>query len=116
MSLLLMLVSGAAHGESPPAVLAVSISPGEIDEVLINCPITSSLIVATGSGGAEPYSYAWDWSFGGTGITINSPLFNNTSLTKAGAGIGTGTLRCTVTDDDLNTATNTISITLECGT
>lgn len=117
MSLLHMLISGAAKKVAPPPnPLGVNVTPSSINQAETLCPITSPLLTATGSGGASPYSYAWDWLTGGTGLTINSPSSNTTTLTQSGSGIKTGTLRCTVTDDDTDTAVDTASVTMECGT
>jgi len=106
-------ILGAAT-TSPP--LSVSVTPSTINEAETLCPIQSSLLTATPSGGTPPYTFLWDFSAGGTGISIDSPTASSTAVTKAGAGISTGTLRCTVTDDVTDTAADTSDITLECGT
>lgn len=101
-------------GAAPP--LSIIVSPSSLSEFDINCPITTGSATGTASGGAGGYSYAWDWSAGGTGLTINSPSSQSTTVTQSGAGFKTGTLRCTVTDDDLDTAADTSAVDMECGT
>jgi hypothetical protein len=56
----------------------------------------------TASGGTAPYTYAWTWASGGTGITILSPTASATRFNATHALDGTllsGIARCTVTDD-----------------
>lgn len=103
-----------ASSDSPP--LSVSVAPSSVNEAETLCPIVSSAFTATPSGGTPGYTFAWDFSSGGTGLTIDSPTSSVTTVTKAGSGISSGTLRCTVTDQIPNNAADTASITLECGT
>lgn len=95
--------------------LAVVIDPTVINDVSLGaCPNVSDVITGTGSGGAGGYTYAWDWSVGGASITIDSPSNQSTTVRVTAGGNRTGTLRCTVTDTDLDTAVDTISVTIEC--
>lgn len=110
MSLLLVLMNSLSPGATPPA-LSVVITPSAI-VALGATPLTCTVITGDGNGGSGGYSYAWDWSAGGTGITINTPSTKSTTLTIT-TGIRSGTLRCTVTDSDVDTAVDTISISME---
>lgn len=57
---------------------------------------------AIASGGTSPYTYAWTWASGGSGITIHDPTFDDTTFGATNDLDGTtltGVARCTVTDD-----------------
>lgn len=65
------------------------------------------------NGGTAPYTYAWTWHSGGTGITIDAPSFNDTTFSASGnldGTILTGTARCTVTDAVSATATADVAV------
>lgn len=98
-----------------PVPLTVDISPNSINEVDGNCPFTSSSLTGQGSGGVPSYTYAWAFISGGAGITINSPSSQSTTFTITSTGLKSGTVRCTVTDQNTDTAIDTASVTLECG-
>lgn len=69
----------------------------------------------TASGGTGPYTYAWTWFSGGTGITIDFPTFNDTTFTAThnlDGTVLTGTARCTVTDSVAATTTVDVAVLL----
>lgn len=92
--------------------LAVNITPSAISDV-DSCPYSSVSVSANPSGGAGGYTYAWDWVAGGTGLTINNPTSASTIISIS-SGIRSGTLRCIVTDSDTDTASDSISVDMEC--
>lgn len=71
----------------------------------------------TASGGTGPYTYAWRWSSGGTGITINTPIAASTNFTAAGMAANaalSGVAQCTVTDVFGQTAQVTVAVMIQC--
>ena len=107
--------NAAQQGEAS-IPLSVIVSPASIFGFGISCPTTTGAATATPSGGAGGYLYAWDFTVGGSGMVINSPTSSSTTVTRNGAGASTGTMRCTVTDDDLDTAEDDCAVDTECGT
>jgi hypothetical protein len=68
---------------------------------------------AIATGGTAPYTYAWTWFSGGSGITIDSPTFDDTTFTAThdlDGTILTGVARCTVTDNVAATATADVAV------
>jgi hypothetical protein len=77
--------------------------------------LTTDATVATASGGTPPYTYAWTWANGGTGITINSPTADTTTFSGTHVSDGTvltGTAMITVTDAASATATYAVAVQL----
>lgn len=77
---------------------------------------TTDESVATPTGGTAPYTYAWTLISYTAGVppTIDSPSADTTTFTQTGIGPGDGffaVFRCTVTDDDSNTATADVGAT-----
>lgn len=105
-----------ASVQGAPGQLTLIVLPSFIAGFEQNCPITEGPAEAFPNGGTEPYSYAWDWESGGTFMTINSPTSKTTTITKNDSGSDSGVLRCTVTDNNTDTAVYTIPVDLECGT
>jgi len=99
-----------------PGTPSISISPSSIFEDEVSCPIESSLATGSASGGNPPYTYQWTWQTGGSGITILSPTSSSTRFRLGQAGLATGTAKLTVTDDTDQKASDTIEVSLECGT
>jgi len=102
-----------ADGRKRP--LSVNVTPSSISDVDTVCPLTSDPITATAVGGRQSYTYAWAFTAGGGGMTINSPTSSVTTVTVSSEGFRSGTLRCIVTDADFDTASDSMSINLECG-
>jgi len=101
------------------APLVVNVSPASITESKTNAssPWTSGSITTSVTGGTPSYSYAWTWQSGGAGITINSPSSSSTTITASGTDTErSGTLLCTVTDQDTTEATDTCIISIVFGT
>jgi hypothetical protein len=97
-------VTSALAAEIAPASTSV-LASGFNNPATITTPATTQPTV-TASGGTAPYTYAWTWSSGGTGITIISPTASATRFSGTNAldgTIKTGVARCTVTDDDAAT-------------
>lgn len=101
-------------GAAPP--LSINITPSSLEELEVSCPITTDLATGNESNGTPPYTYLWDFTAGGGGLTINSPTSKSTTVTRASVGAGFSTLRCTVTDDVSDTAADSIQVEMECGT
>lgn len=95
--------------------LSMNASPN-ISKFSIGCPHTSAQVFANATGGEPSYSYSWVWSAGGAGMSINNPTSSATTITQNGAGFRTGTLQCTVTDQAPNMVSDTVSVSMECGT
>lgn len=100
-------------GASPP--LAVSVVPSSFFDDDINCPLDSQLISANATGGVPAYSYAWDFTVGGVGMTILSPTSQSTRIRVTSGGFRSGTLRCQVTDQVPDTVSDTCAASMECG-
>jgi hypothetical protein len=77
--------------------------------------LTTAPTTATASGGTAPYTYAWTWINGGTGITIDSPTSASTTFSGTHVSDGTvlsGTALITVTDNVSDTATYVVVVQL----
>ena len=78
--------------------------------------VTTNTVTVTPSGGTSPYTYAWTWFSGGTGITITSPSAATTDfsgLVSSTTPIRSGTARCTVTDSASRTTTVDVPVELD---
>lgn len=63
--------------------------------------LTSPSVTITPVNGVAPYTYAWSWDSGGTGITISSPTAATTTFSVAGMAVDenrNGVAKCVVTD------------------
>lgn len=97
---------------------SVGISPALIDVQLAPSTLYTGSPTAVVANGVGPFTYAWSWQTGGTGITIGSATLATCSLSSTGAAAGTtrtGTLRCIVTDTGNGSLaiTDTISVTVK---
>ena len=78
--------------------------------------LSTGVVDVSALGGNGAYTFAWSWSSGGAGITINSPTSPSTSFTATGITRGatlTGTAVCTVTDSASNTASAYVTVTIK---
>lgn len=94
---------------------SVVIAPTSVSLTQANNTLTAGINSATVTGGVAPYTYAWSWQSGGTGITINSPSSAVTSFTASGVTPGqtlTGTALLTVTDNVGQQTTATVPVSL----
>jgi hypothetical protein len=94
-------VTAALSAEVVPNSTSASANPSGSNPQSITTPVATTPTV-TATGGTAPYTYAWTWVVGGTGITIVSPTASATRFSGTNALDGTvksGTARCTVTDD-----------------
>lgn len=63
--------------------------------------VTTATITVTPTGGASPYTYAWEYISGNVSIAPNTPTSASTTFTLVGAFDGisyTAVYRCKVTD------------------
>lgn len=96
--------------------LQVTITPSSIFDAAINCPITTVPATANVVGGTPPYSYSWTKLSGLVPVNINSPTNQSTTFSRTQSGFSSGTVQCEVTDADSAVVTDSISVSLECGT
>lgn len=93
-----------------PQSVARSATIGTNPRFVVSPPTT-----CTASGGTGPYTYAWTFYSGGTGITIDTPTFDDTTFSGSHNLDGTvmfGTARCTVTDSLSATAFADVEVQL----
>lgn len=95
----------------------VAISPTLIDAQKVAGSLYTGSPTANVTNGVGPFTYAWSWLAGGTGITIGSATLATCTLSSTGAAAGTtrtGTLRCIVTDTGNGSLaiTDSISVTI----
>lgn len=97
------------------AIPPLSVTAPDIDAGSIAPDDAIGSSIAVVSGGIGPFSYAWSWVVGGTGITLSNAATATVTATKTTSGVSSGTARVTVTDagDGGKTAAHDISITLE---
>jgi hypothetical protein len=104
------------HFFSQTEELSVDVAPATLAKSGPNGELISNTGTATPTGGKPPYSYAWT-RVSGDVFTINSPGINNTTFTGNGADVVKGgTYRCTVTDDNLDTAFDNVNVNFTFGT
>jgi hypothetical protein len=81
---------------------------------------TTGVARVTTLAGSGDFTYAWSWSSGGSGITINSPSAANTSFTATGMTPGTtysGIALCSITDVVTTQAVAvTVNVSITCTT
>lgn len=108
----------AAAASSATSALSVICSPDSIAKSAGVPPpnpktITTDATTANATGGTGPYTYAWSFLSGGTGITINSPTAASTTFSGTNVFDGTtlwATVLVTVTDSLAATAENTMVV------
>lgn len=76
---------------------------------------TNNFATTTTTGGLEPYTYVWSF-VSGDSFNINNPTSNATKFNKTNAVAGNpsfvGIYKCIVTDDNGQTAEDTVEVTL----
>jgi len=100
---------------SASAALSASASPGSISASTSDTSVTSAATTVTPAGGTAPYTYAWVWNSGGTGITITSTTAASTTFSATTLTLGevrSGIARCTVTDNIAATYTVDVAVTI----
>lgn len=100
---------------SVDVVLGASVAPGSASSSGGATSQTTNTVTVTPSGGTSPYTYAWTWLSGGTGITIGSATAATTSFSATGLTSGetrSGVARCTVTDAVSATYTVDVSVNI----
>lgn len=106
-------ISGQASAVS--AIFSVSASPASLTDEDTTASITTPSTTVTASNGTPPYTYAWTWDSGGSGITIDSSSAATTTFSATGLTVGTtrtGQAKCTVTDNSSASKTTTVSVTI----
>ena len=106
------VVSVTIQNVSAPSL---SLSPTSLSNTGANSVELTSVVTASVSGGAGPYTYSWTWQSGGSGITIESPSSASTWFQATNLSPGqtvSGTALCTVIDAYGQQATATCNVTL----
>ena len=96
--------------------VSASISPSSLSATGANAEVVTAYTTVTASGGITPYTYAWSWAAGGSGITIDFPAADSTNFyttALAPGGTDSGTAQCVVTDSLGQTATVTCAVSIE---
>lgn len=113
------VVGLAGAPSSTTSTLVASAFPTSLDKTasLSSNPVFVMTVstTVTASGGTGPYTYAWTWLSGGTGITIDASTLATTTFSGSNNLDGTtktGTARCTVTDSLLATTTSDVTVQL----
>ena len=86
---------------SASGALGALVTPGSASAITSTASATTGSVTVTATGGTPGYTYAWTFTAGGTGITIDSPTSAATTFSAAGMTEGdslSGTARCRVTD------------------
>lgn len=118
MSILRMAAMGIMSAGGS-VTLSLAISPSSVSGTAedFGGPATaiSDLATATESGGTGPYTYAWTF-VSGDAMTIGAPTSNATTFSKtndvAGNPVFNAVFKCTVTDNNSNTAEDTVDVQL----
>ena len=95
--------------------LTLTVSPASLSVTSDTASETTGTATVTASDGASPYTYAWSFQSGGSGITINSPSADATTFTASALSPGetvSGTAQCVVTDAVGHQATITLPVSL----
>ena len=97
--------------------LAATRAPATLSKGGANGNLTSGSCTCTATGGTAPYSYSWAY-VSGENATINSPVSAVTTWTHNGTDEAVnGFFKCTVTDDNSDTAeTPTVKVSWLHGT
>lgn len=103
---------GSGGGGGGGGGLTADCVPATRNKFGFTSSLTTTSVVASGSGGTAPYTYSWAT----VGMTANSPTSGTTTFTKSGLFVGqvyNETAVCTVTDAVGATATAQCDVTFE---
>lgn len=116
-----MTIFAAMMGLNKPHLPPVSIDidqatrVGQCFSMGEDCFASSNIATTTVVDGTPPYTYLWTFVSGDSFI-IGTPTADNTAFAKTNDVLGdpsfVGIYKCTVTDDDLVTAEDTVEVTL----
>lgn len=107
-------IAGKASSVSP--AFTVAASPASLTDEDTTASITTPSTTVTPTNGSSPFTYAWTWDSGGTGITIDSASSATTTFSATGLAVDetrTGQAKCTVTDNGAVVRTTTVSVTIK---
>jgi len=107
-------ISGAALGVS--TTFAATVDNGSQSSSSTSASQTTGTSTASPIGGTGPFSYAWTWASGGSGISFGSASSAGTNFTATSLGnpeTRSGIARCTITDATAATAIVDVSVTIE---
>jgi hypothetical protein len=100
---------------SASIALAIFVVPGSAEVSTFGAAATTSSVTVTATGGTPGYTYAWTFTAGGTGITIDSPTSAATTFSASSMDEGdsfSGTARCTVTDSAAGVVEISVSVAI----
>lgn len=106
----------AGKAGSLTSAFTVSASPASLSTTVTTASATTASTTVTPTNGTAPFTYAWTWSTGGTGISITSASSASTTFSAATLSTPetrTGQALCTVTDNAAVVHTITVSVTIQ---
>lgn len=104
------------HLFSTDLTLKLFTSPDQLNTVGGNELLTSALATGNETGGKSPYTYLWEF-VSGDSFTINDPTLKSTTFQSNDTDVALlGIYKCTVTDDNSDTASDNISVAFQHGT
>lgn len=96
--------------------LRADVSPSSMSKNGPNGSLTSNIATATAAGGKPPFAYLWS-RVSGDVFTINGPTNNTADFTASGTDeFKSGVYKCVITDDNLDTAEDTVQVNFTFGT
>lgn len=107
-------VAGKATSVSP--AFSVAAVPASLNTEATTSSITTPSTTVTPTNGASPFTYAWTWDSGGSGISITSASSAATTFSATGLAVDetrSGQAKCTVTDNGAVVRTITVSVTIK---
>lgn len=104
------------HLFSQSTELSVNVNPAALNKSGANGDLTSGIATATPSGGKAPFTFLWSFVSGDVftinGTTIQTPDFTGNGTDEFKSGV----YKCVVTDDNLDTAEDTVQVNFTFGT
>lgn len=99
---------------APLVAATVAINPPGINTNVVNGNPYSGSATANVSDGVGPFTYAWSWLAGGTGITLAGTTSVTVAINSASTSNTTrsGTLQCIVTDTGNGSVTTSDNISV----